>query len=199
MYEYLKGTLAEKNPAYAVVDCQGVGYIVQISLFTYSALPETGSAAAPQVKLLVHQLVREDSHMLFGFASEHERELFRLLISVTGVGANTARMLLSSLDPAQLTEAILGGNTALLSSVKGIGAKTAARIILDLKDKVGKSTVPAGLLISPHNTLREEALSALSMLGFQRAAAEKALYKVLQDNGLSQSLETVIKAALKLL
>lgn len=199
MYEYLKGLMVEKNPTYVVVECQGVGYFLHISLHTFSSLPELNPGQFPETKLLVHQLVREDNHALFGFGTEHERALFRHLISVSGVGANTARMILSSLDPRQLTEAILGGNSALLSSVKGIGSKTAARIILDLKDKIGKSSDYTGVLMSPHNTLKEEALSALLMLGFQRSNSEKALHKVLQDSSLSGSLEGVIKAALKLL
>ena len=173
--------------------------MLHISLFTYERLPDAGAAMPPEVLLYALPIIREDSHQLYGFIDKTERELFTMLISVSGVGANTARMILSSQDPARLVESITAGDAQGLSRIKGIGAKTASRIILDLKDKVGGLAASAGISKSAHNTLRGEALSALFLLGFTRNAAEKALDKVIDDKGSDLRLEELIKAALKLL
>jgi Holliday junction DNA helicase RuvA len=199
MFAYFRGFLREKTPTYAVLECQGVGYLLHISLFTYERLPDAGAAMPPEVLLYALPIIREDSHQLYGFIDKAERELFALLISVSGVGANTARMILSSQEPARLVESITAGDAQGLSRIKGIGAKTASRIILDLKDKVGGLAGSAGISKSVHNTLRGEALSALFLLGFTRNAAEKALDKVIDDKGSDLRLEELIKAALKLL
>lgn len=189
----------EKTPTYAVVECQGVGYLLNISLHTFSQLPDPQPGNLPVVTLFALQIVREDSHQLFGFIHPGERELFSHLISVSGVGANTARMILSAMDPQRAVEAIVTGNAVALSRIKGIGAKTASRIILDLKDKVGRLGSGTPISGSAHNTSREEALSALLMLGFVRPAAEKALDRVIREEGVDIALERMIKAALKLL
>lgn len=199
MFAYFRGFLREKTPTYAVIECQGVGYLLNISLHTYAALPEPGTTEASEVMLYAHQIVREDNHQLFGFASTSERELFVMLITVNGVGANTARMILSSLDPKSVVAAVISEDTTTLNRIKGIGAKTASRIVLDLKDKVGGVDVGESISKSAHNTLREEALSALLMLGFARNSANKALDKVIKEEGNDVQLEDVIKAALKLL
>lgn len=199
MFAYFRGFLREKSPTYAVVECQGVGYLLNISLHTYAALPEPGTPEASEVLLYAHQIVREDNHQLFGFASTAERELFTMLITVNGVGANTARMILSAMDPGSVVESILAEDSATLSRIKGIGAKTASRIILDLRDKVGGVKLSGPISGSSHNTVREEALSALLLLGFARNAATKALDKVIKEEGNDLQLEDMIKAALKLL
>lgn len=199
MFAYFRGFLREKTPTYAVVECQGVGYLLNISLHTYAKLPELNNTLPAEVKLFAYQIVREDNLQLFGFAETSERELFSMLISVSGVGANTARMILSSLDPASVVEAIRSGDASALSRIKGIGAKTASRIILDLKDKVAGVELGIPISKSVHNTLRGEALSALLLLGFNRIAAEKALDKAINNEGMEMRLEDIIKAALKLL
>ena len=191
MYEFIKGELSEINPAYAVVEAGGVGYSVKISLNTYSQIN-----TQKNIKILIHQIVREDAHLLFGFAENSERELFRSLISVNGVGANTAIMMLSSLSPDEIVSAISTDNVNTLKSIKGIGAKTAQRIIIDLKDKLGKFADTGQILTQTDNTIRNESLSALVMLGFVKKDAEKALDKILKENpGLT--VESVIKHALK--
>ncbi len=195
MYEYIKGNVAELNPAYAVVEAGGIGYFVNISLTSYSALTQ-----GAQAQLYLHQVVREDAHLLFGFVTKVERELFRLLISVNGVGPNTARLILSSLTPQDLTNAILSENLVKLKGVKGIGAKTAQRIILDLKDKVNTSGEfdSAEIFAASDNTIKKDALLTLTTLGFAKAAVEKVLDKVLKEKP-DASLETVIKLALNYL
>lgn len=195
MYEYIKGNVAELNPAYAVVEAGGIGYFVNISLTSYSALTQ-----GAQAQLYLHQVVREDAHLLFGFVTKVERELFRLLISVNGVGQNTARLILSSLTPQDLTNAILSENLVKLKGVKGIGAKTAQRIILDLKDKVNTSGDfdSAEIFAASDNTIKKDALLTLTTLGFAKAAVEKVLDKVLKEKP-DASLETVIKLALNYL
>lgn len=191
MYEYIEGPLVEKNPAFCVIDVAGVGYSIQISLTTFSQL-ESNS----RVRLFIHQVVREDAHLLFGFFTKHERELFRLLLSVSGIGANTARMMLSSLNPADLQQAIISGNTSLLQSIKGIGSKTAQRVIIDLRDKIGKDKPTGELFPARDNRLKEEALSALVILGFNKGDADKVISKILlADKDLP--LEDLIKKALK--
>jgi Holliday junction DNA helicase RuvA len=191
MYEFIQGEIAELNPTLLILQCGGIGYSIHISLNTYSALH--GLSAS---KLYVHFIVREDAHLLYGFATVSERELFRNLLSVNGVGAATALMMLSSLTPDEIMAAIASENVGLLKSVKGIGIKTAQRIIIDLKDKVGKVSVPEQILLPENNTIRNEALSALVMLGFNRKDADVALGKVMKENpGIA--VETVIKLTLK--
>jgi Holliday junction DNA helicase RuvA len=195
MYDYLEGKLAEKNPAYAVIDVQGAGYFLNISLNTYTRLPDEDH----QCKLYAHLVVKEDAFVLYGFAGSDERDLFRELISVSGVGAGTARIILSSLNPDEIAEAIVTGNAPLLQRIKGIGQKTAQRIIIDLKDRLSKELIPhekSGLV---HNTKKEEALSGLIILGFQKMVAEKALNKVIESKGSSLSVEELIRNALKIL
>ena len=191
MYEYIKGVVASLKPSHIVLEANSVGYMVRISLNTYTQLQGKESA-----KVYIHQVIREDAHLLYGFSGEAERELFRLLISVSGIGSNTAIMMFSSLSPDEINSAIVNENVTLLKSIKGIGIKTAQRVIIDLKDKVGKSPASEQIVASADNTLRNEALSALIMLGFAKKPAEKELDKILSTNP-KQSVESVIKQALK--
>ncbi|MFT4755277.1 MAG: Holliday junction DNA helicase RuvA [Salibacteraceae bacterium] len=191
MIEFLKGRLAEKNPSYVVVDCNGLGYYVNISLNTFSAIGE-GEA----VSLFIHLSIREDAHVLYGFADKEERAFFRQLISVSGVGASTAQMVLSSLAPAEAMSAILNGDVATLQSVKGIGGKTAQRIIIDLKDKIAKIEVNSDISLMSHNTSRQEALSALFALGFDKNKSTKMIDNLLKSNG-EAPVEELVKMALK--
>ena len=191
MITHLKGKLIEKNPTNIVVDCNGVGYSVNISLHTFSQLP-----SGENVKLFIHLQVREDSHTLFGFSSKVEREVFRLLISVSGIGASIARTMLSTLSPEQVMEAITQNNIAVIQSVKGIGAKTAQRVVLDLKDKIIKIYGLDEVSLVSSNTKRNEALSALETLGFARKQTEKICDDIVNKNP-NASLETIIKLALK--
>lgn len=191
MFEYIKARLVELNPAYAVMDAGGLAYLINISLNTYSQLKE-----GTEPKIYLHQIVREDAQLLFGFADKAERELFRLLISVSGIGANTARMMLSSLSTADLKNAILTENLNVLKGIKGIGLKTAQRVIIDLKDKIEKSSDVEDIFSSGSNTKREEALSALVMLGFNKPAVEKTIDKILSEMP-DISVEELIKFALK--
>jgi holliday junction DNA helicase RuvA len=192
MFEYIKGPVADLTPTYIVVDCAGVGYYVNISLQTYSNFE-----GKKEVMVYLHQVVREDAHLLFGFASKDERELFRLLISVSGVGANTARVILSSMSASEIQKAIVSADINALKQIKGIGLKTAQRIVVDLKDKVfGKDSGPSQLFTSINNTTRQEALSALVMLGFNKSAVEKVLDQQLKEEG-NLSVEGLIKLALK--
>ncbi|MEO9891343.1 Holliday junction branch migration protein RuvA [Aurantibacter sp.] len=191
MIHHLKGKLIEKNPTHLIVECAGVGYFVNISLNTFSKVPD-----AENVQIYTHLQVKEDSHSLFGFAEKSEREIFRLLLSVSGIGSSTARTMLSSLTPIQIRDAIATGDVPTIQSIKGIGAKTAQRVILDLKDKILKIYNIDEVSLSSNNTNRDEALSALEVLGFVRKQAEKAVDKVLgQDPALS--VEETIKQALK--
>ena len=191
MITHLKGKLIEKNPTNIVLDCNGVGYSVNISLYTFSQLP-----SGEHVKLFIHLQVREDSHTLFGFSSKVEREVFRLLISVSGVGASIARTMLSTLSPEQVMEAITQNNIATIQSVKGIGTKTAQRVVLDLKDKIIKIYGLDEVSLVSGNTNRNEALSALETLGFARKQTEKICDDIVNKNP-NASLETIIKLALK--
>lgn len=191
MFEYIKAKLVELNPAYAVMETSGLAYFVNISLNTYSQLKE-----GEETTLFLQQIVREDAHLLFGFADKTEREIFRLLITVSGIGANTARMMLSSLSPMDIKAAIESGNVNVLKSVKGIGLKTAQRTIVDLKDKIGKTGDDENILATLDNTIREEALSALVMLGFNKPAIEKALDKIIKEEN-DLNVEKLIKLALK--
>ncbi len=191
MYEYFSGKLVEKNPTYVIIDNQGIGFLLNISLNTFDKIKDRES-----VKLYVHFVVREDAQILYGFADEAERSLFRALISVSGVGANTARLVLSSLTTDEAYNAISGGDVSTLQSVKGIGAKTAQRIVVDLKDKLVKQGFlpdKTGLL---HNTMKDEALSGLLILGFNKATASKVLDRVLKRSTFD-SVEGLIKEALK--
>ena len=196
MIEYIRGELAEITPALAVIDCNGVGYGIHISLNTYSAIQGKKS-----VKLYIYEAIREDAHVLFGFSTKQERELFLLLISVSGIGGNTARMILSALSPSELCNVISSGNEKLLKGVKGIGLKTAQRIIVDLKDKIaatGVGTVSGSVAtLSPANTeVHDEAIAALTMLGFAQAPSQKVVTAILKEEpGLT--VEKVIKLALK--
>ncbi|WP_396635608.1 Holliday junction branch migration protein RuvA [Maribacter sp. R77961] len=191
MIHHLKGKLVEKNPTDVVIECAGVGYFVNISLHTFSKIQE-----GELISLYTHLQVKEDSHTLFGFAEKSEREIFRLLLSVSGIGASTARTMLSSLSPAQIRDAIANGDVPTIQSIKGIGAKTAQRVILDLRDKVLKVYDIDEVSLTQNNTNKDEALSALEVLGFARRQAEKVVDKVIsQDSSLS--VENIIKLALK--
>jgi Holliday junction DNA helicase RuvA len=193
MLDYIKGKIVGLTPTQLILEQAGIGYEINISLFSYSELQENSES-----KLYIHQVIREDAHLLFGFSGEKERTIFRLLISVSGVGANTARMILSSMSPEEVGQAISEGNVALLQSIKGIGAKSAQRIIVDLKDKVTKSSEAAQIFKPADNTIKKEALSALEILGFARKQAEKAVDKLLTKES-DMPVEDLIKKALKLL
>lgn len=193
MIDYITGTVTELNPACVVVECNGIGYSINISLNTYAALDR-----ADRCKIMIHESIREDAHILFGFATEDERDLFRQLITVSGVGASTARIMLSSVKPPDLREAIISGDVGILKGVKGIGLKTAQRIIVDLKDKIGKHVGSGEIIAFSDNTAREEALSALVMLGFARNSAAKVIDNILRENRKLQ-VEEIVRKALKLL
>ena len=191
MITQLNGKLIEKNPTHVVIECAGVGYFVNISLNTFSGIPDQEN-----IKLLTHLQVKEDSHSLFGFINAGERAVFRLLISISGIGTSIARTMLSSLTPEQVRDAILSDNVATIQSVKGVGAKTAQRVIIELKDKVLKLEDLGEVSVTINNTNKEEALSALEVLGFVRKQAQKTVDKVVsQDPGLS--VEAIIKLSLK--
>ena len=191
MIAHLQGKLVEKTPTDVVIDCGGVGYHVNISLHTYSLLPSTDF-----IKLFTHLQVKEDSHTLFGFVEKSEREIFKLLLSVSGIGASIARQMLSSMDPKQIINAIATGDVATIQSIKGIGVKTAQRVILDLKEKMLKLYDIDEVSFSQSNTNRDEALSALEVLGFVRKASEKIIEKIVKEDP-EASVETIIKKALK--
>jgi Holliday junction DNA helicase RuvA len=191
MITHIEGKLVEKNLTDVVIDCNGVGYLLNISLHTYSQI-----ANHEKLKLYTYLLVREDSHTLYGFSSVAEREIFKLLISVSGVGASTARTMLSSLTPKQVREGIAVGDVALIQSIKGIGAKTAQRVILDLKDKILKVYDIDEVSVTKNNTVKDEALSALEVLGFIRKQSEKVIEKIITNNP-DANVETIIKEALK--
>ena len=191
MIAHLQGKLVEKTPTQVVIDCGGVGYHVNISLHTYSLLPATDF-----IKLFTHLQIKEDSHTLFGFVEKSEREIFKLLLSVSGIGASIARTMLSSLDPKQITNAIASGDVVTIQSIKGIGSKTAQRVILDLKEKVLKLYDLDEVSMSQSNTNRDEALSALEVLGFVRKTSERVVEKIIKD-APDSSVESIIKQALK--
>ncbi len=197
MYDYISGQIAELNPAFAVIDNHGIGYMLNISLTTYNALLAAGQGGS--AKLYSFEAIREDAHLLYGFSTNHERELFLMLISVSGVGPNTARVILSSFTPQDLERTISGENVAMLKAVKGIGAKTAQRIIVDLKDKikaVGDTLTDNKGLVS--GDVYDEALAALVMLGFSRQLSQKALKKLFTADP-SITAEDAIKKALKMM
>ena len=196
MIEYIKGELTEITPAMAVIECNGLGYGINVSLNTYSAIQ-----GKKEVKLYIYESIREDAYILYGFATKQERELFLLLISVSGIGGNTARMILSALTPSELCNVISSGNDKLLKTVKGIGLKTAQRIIVDLKDKIsttdiGTSTTSAPISITANNEIYEEAIAALTMLGFAQVPSQKVVAAILKEEP-DAAVEKVIKLALK--
>ena len=193
MIYHIEGKLVEKTPTYAVIDAGGVGYVMQISLNTFSKIGDT-----EKCKLFTEQLyVRDDMPRFFGFADIAERNLFRLLVSVSGVGGTSALLMLSSLSATEIQTAIATANVAVIKSVKGIGEKTAQRVIVDLKDKMGKSDFSSEIFLGLNNTLKEEALSALVMLGFNKLGADKVLDKIIRTEGTGQTVEQLIKSALK--
>ena len=193
MFEFIEGNVVERTPAHIVVQDGGLGYFINISLFSYSSAPAEG-----KIRLYIHQLIREDANTLFGFMSLAEREIFRQLISVSGIGANTARMMLSSLSPDEIALAIQEGNVSALQGIKGIGGKTAQRVIIDLKDKIARSENLDELFLSERNTIKDESLSALVALGFAKKQVEKVVGNLLRQQP-DLAVENVVKQALKLL
>jgi len=191
MITHLKGRMIEKSPTYVIIECHGVGYKVNISLHTFSQIKDS-----ELLKLETLLIVKEDSQTLFGFFDKTEREIFKLLISVSGVGPNIARVMLSSMSPTQIQNAIINENVASIVSVKGIGAKTAQRVILDLKDKILKTFNLSKDLKVQNNTIKDEALSALEVLGYNRKQSEKTIQKIILEHP-DESLENIIKLALK--
>jgi len=191
MITHIQGKLTEKNPTDVVIDCNGIGYLLNISLHTYSQIPD-----AENLRLYTHLQIKEDSHTLYGFSSLAEREIFRLLISVSGIGTSIARTMLSSLTPKQVREGIASENVSLIQSVKGIGLKTAQRVIIELKDKVLKVYDIDDAAYIANNTNKEEALSALEVLGFAKKQAEKVIDKLINIQP-EANVETLIKEALK--
>lgn len=194
MIDYIKGQIADISPAHAVLEANNVGYFVSISLYTYTALSEKTEA-----KLYIYEAIREDAHTLYGFIDQKERQVFLHLISVSGIGANTARMMLSSFSAAEIEEMIAAGNVAAIKSIKGIGQKTAERVIVDLRDKMKKSALGAqDEMFGASSQVQQEALSALVMLGFNQAASQKVIQKIAGATP-ALTVEQLIKAALKML
>jgi Holliday junction DNA helicase RuvA len=191
MYEYIEGRIIEKTPTFIVIETGNIGYFINISLNTFARIPEKDHC-----RLFLHQIIREDAHLLFGFIDKQEREIFRQLLSVSGIGANTARLILSSLTPDEIIKAINEDNVYSLKSIKGIGIKTAQRIIVDLKGKVGKEAEIAEIFKTESNTIQEESLSALVHLGFTKSAVEKVVRQILIEKK-DQTVEDVVKEALK--
>jgi len=192
LIHHLDGKLISKNPTQLVIECGGVGYVVNISLYTYSKIADT-----ERCKVYTHLSIKEDAHTLYGFFDEEERQLFRHLISVSGIGTNTARMMLSSLSPTEIQQAIINGNAAVLQNIKGIGGKTALRTIIELKDKLGKASgVVTGITNLNYNKAKEEALGALTTLGFVKSNAEKVVDQIIRKNA-DITVEQLIKEALK--
>jgi Holliday junction DNA helicase RuvA len=191
MIAHLQGKLVEKNPTEVIIDCNGVGYHVNISLHTYSLLPNYEA-----IKLFTYLQIKEDSHTLFGFVEKSEREIFKMLLSVSGIGASIARTMLSSLEPKQIIQAIASGDLVTIQSIKGIGSKTAQRVLLDLKDKVLKLYDLDEVSMIQNNTNKDEALSALEVLGFVRKSSERVVEKIVKENP-EATVENIIKLALK--
>ena len=191
MITHLKGKLVEKSPTNVVIEVDGIGYWVNISLTTFSQIPDNEN-----IKLYTHLQIKEDSHSLYGFYSKKEREIFRLLISVSGVGTSTARTMLSSLDPQQVVEAISSNNVSIVQSVKGIGSKTAQRLIIELRDKILKIYDLDETYVNSNNTTREEALSALEVLGINKKSSERLVDNIIKENQ-DISVEEIIKETLK--
>ncbi|MFD2583094.1 Holliday junction branch migration protein RuvA [Pedobacter vanadiisoli] len=194
MYAYIDGKLTFKNPAYVVVEAGGIGYHINISLNTYSAL-----GGEERCKLYTWLHVKEDAHTLYGFADEGERRLFLHLISVSGIGPNTGRMILSSITPLEIQAAIIKADLPLIQRIKGLGAKTAQRLVLELQDKLKKEGADSLISVPQHNTVKDEALSALVMLGFAKQTAEKTIDQILKVTEGTLSVEQLIKQALKTL
>lgn len=194
MYAFISGDIVEVNPAYAVICSNGIGFQINISLNTYTSIKDVSVC-----QLFTHLIIREDAHTLYGFFTEQERNTFRHLISVGGVGPNTARMILSSLTNDEVNDAILNEDVSVFQKIKGIGLKSAQRIIIDLKDKVGKTFKTGDFSIPKHNTNRQEALSALILLGFNKSQADKALDRISKQLGENAGVEEIIKACLKVL
>lgn len=193
MYEFISGKIAKTTPAYVVIENNGIGYLINISLYTYEALKDK-----KETLLYIYENIREDAYLLYGFSDIREREIFQMLISVSGIGANTARMMLSSMSPEELQLAISTENVNQIKSIKGIGQKTAQRVIVELKDKIGKVAEEQKIALLKDNTNAEEALSALVMLGFAKAPSQKVVDKILKENPDSK-VEDIIKLALKML
>ena len=191
MIAHIQGKLVEKSPTEVVIDCGGVGYQINISLHTYSLLPNTDF-----IKLYTYVQIKEDAHNLFGFVEKTEREIFKMLLSVSGIGASIARTMLSSLEPKQVIKAIASGDVGTIQSIKGIGVKTAQRVIIELKDKVLKLYALEEVSLTQSNTNKDEALSALEVLGFVRKTAEKVVEKIASENA-DATVEFIIKQALK--
>ena len=190
MITKIEGRLTEKNPTHIIINCNGISYFINISLYTYEQLPDDEF-----ISIFTHLQIKEDAHTLYGFMSRQEREIFRKLISVSGIGANTARLMFSSLSPDEITHAIATSDDATIKAVKGIGAKTAQRVIIDLKDKI-ESTEEAKTLTFQSNTNRDEALSALETLGYAKKQAERVIVKIMKDQP-DASIEAIVKQALK--
>lgn len=190
MISHINGRLIEKTPTYVVIDCNGVGYKLNISLQTYSAIQ------TENCKLLTHLSIKEDAHTLYGFYTSDERELFRQLISVSGVGPSTARMILSTYSAEEIVHYIISADVAAIQNVKGIGGKTSQRIIIDLKDKVGKGKEVSDLLFTQDNTIKEEALSALLALGFTKKVAEKKVEQVMKNHNGDITVEDLVRKSL---
>ena len=190
MITHLQGKLVEKNPTHLVIDCHGVGYEVHISLHTFGQIPDQEN-----VRVYTHLQIREDAHQIFGFFTSQERTLFRLLIGVSGIGASTARSMLSSMEPTQIQQAVIQEDLKTIKSIKGIGLKTAQRLILELKDKISRSDLGAEIPAVLNNTSKEETLSALEVLGYTRKASEKIVDQLIQASPDS-SVEQLIKGAL---
>ncbi len=191
MITHIRGKLVEKNPTYAIIECNGVGYYLNISLHTYSKITDSEA-----IKLYTYLNIREDAHTLFGFSDKVEREIFKLLISVSGVGPSIGRTMLSSMTPKEIQHAIASEDVATIQSVKGIGAKTAQRVIIDLRDKIVKTYDISEDSMQINNTIKEEALSALEVLGYSRKQVEKLVQRIIQETP-NISLENMIKQALK--
>ena len=191
MIAHIQGKLVEKSPTEVIIDCGGVGYQVNISLHTYSLIPQ-----ADHIKLFTYLQIKEDSHTLFGFVEKSEREIFKMLLSVSGIGASIARTMLSSLEPKQIIQALAVGDLATIQSIKGIGSKTAQRAILDLKEKVLKVYDLDEVSMLQNNTNKDEALSAMEVLGFNKKLAEKVVDKIVKENP-NATVESIIKQALK--
>ena len=189
MIHHLKGTLIEKSPSHAIMECAGIGYYLHISLTTY------GQMADGDIRLFTHPVYREDAQLLYGFATTGERDVFLLLLSISGVGANTARMILSALTPSETVQTIASGDSGSLQKIKGIGAKTAQRIVVDLRDKIARANVSESMSGSTGGSLRMESIEALMVLGFSRPAVEKVVAKVIAEEEATE-LEAVIKSAL---
>ena len=189
MIHHLKGTLIEKSPSHAIMECAGIGYYLHISLTTY------GQIADGDIRLFTHPVYREDAQLLYGFATTGERDVFLLLLSVSGVGANTARMILSALTPSETVQTIASGDSGSLQKIKGIGAKTAQRIVVDLRDKIARANVSESMSGSTGGSLRMESIEALMVLGVSRPAVEKVVAKVIAEEEATE-LEAVIKSAL---